>query len=127
MPTAAFQHPLCDITSGPNSRDAIKRVYAVYKVLTKNIHIEFQGICPRANLARQSYHPHVRADSIMTLDITFDKTTSRAVVELEEYGSSSFDYFNLMPRRPIKIVVILDLWRDASGGGQYYIAKQYGE
>ena len=44
LPTASFTHPLAQVPSGPNSRESIKEIYAVYKIATKNIKIEFDGL-----------------------------------------------------------------------------------
>ena len=43
LPTASFLHPLVNVKSTPNSREMIKQVYAVYKVLSKNVKIYFQS------------------------------------------------------------------------------------
>ncbi len=45
LPTASFVHPLVNVKSGPDSIETIKDVYAVYKVLTKNVKIYFQSKC----------------------------------------------------------------------------------
>ena len=94
---------MCNVQSAPNSRETIKQVYAVYKVLTANIEIEIKAI-------------------------TIDKASSRAVVELEESVSAALVPFDLVRFRRIKIITVLDLERDmgTGGDGRYRIAKQYG-
>ena len=48
---ASFLHPIVNVRSGLNSRETIKNVYAVYKVLTRNVVIDFQSMKPTAFVA----------------------------------------------------------------------------
>ncbi|KAK3172415.1 hypothetical protein OEA41_005736 [Lepraria neglecta] len=100
LPTASFLHPIVNIKSAPDSRETIKQVYAVYKVLTKDVKIYFQNI-------------------------TIDLENTRAVVELEESVSASFVPFGLLHVERVKIITVLDLVKDKRDG-KYYISRQYG-
>lgn len=93
----SFVHPLCTLDSGPNSREQLKGIYAVYKYFTRDIHIDIQKI-------------------------TIDSNCTRAVVELEESLSASF--LPLLRVKNLKIVTILDFERVDN---KFYIKRQYGE
>lgn len=93
----AFVHPLCSLASGPNSREQLKNIYAVYKYFTRDIHIEIQKI-------------------------TVDSNCTRAVVELEESLSASF--LPILRIKNLKIISILDFERIDN---KFYIRRQYGE
>jgi hypothetical protein len=93
---ASFVHPLCVVESGPNSREQLRRVYAVYKYFTRDIHLNIQKI-------------------------TIDSNCTRAVVELEEDLTPSF--LPIIRVKRLKIVTILDFERIEN---KFYIKRQYG-
>jgi len=91
---------MVNVTSGPNSIETLKQVYAVYKVFTKHVKIDFQNV-------------------------TVDLNNTRAVIEMEESLTPSLMPYDWMRFERVKIVTILDLVRDERSG-KYYISKQYG-
>lgn len=94
---ASFQHPLATVPKGPNSREQLKNVYAVYKYATRDIDIDIQRI-------------------------TVDANATRAVVELEE--SLSARHVPLLRVKRLKIITILDFVRDKKDN-KFYITNQY--
>ncbi|CCG83620.1 Predicted protein [Taphrina deformans PYCC 5710] len=93
---ASFVHPLCTVESGPNSREELKNIYAVYKFFTRDIHIDIQKV-------------------------TIDSNCTRAVIELEESLSASFLPF--LRVKNLKIISILDFERVDN---RFFIKRQYG-
>lgn len=92
----SFKHPLCNLPSGPNSREQLKNIYAVYKFFTRDIHIEIQKI-------------------------TIDSNCTRAVIELTESLSAAF--LPIWRVYNLKIITVLDLERVDN---RFYIKRQYG-
>lgn len=93
---ASFIHPLCTVPAGPNSREHLKNVYAVYKFFTRDIHLDIQKI-------------------------TIDSNCTRAVIEMEESLSASF--LPVWRVKRLKIITMLDFERREN---KFYIKKQYG-
>lgn len=92
----SFIHPLCTLPAGPNSREQLKNIYAVYKYFTRDIHIKIQKI-------------------------TVDSNCTRAVIELQESLSASF--LPIFRVKNLKIISILDFERV---NNKFYIKRQYG-
>ena len=123
LPTASFLHPIVNVKSAPDSRETIKQVYAVYKVLTKDVKIYFQSTYP--TMISENL-PNQLNISLLCSDITIDPENTRAVVELEESVSASFVPFGLLHVERVKIITVLDLVKDKRDG-KYYISRQYGK
>ncbi|KAM0803464.1 hypothetical protein BDR22DRAFT_74094 [Usnea florida] len=95
----SFTHPIVDVKAAPRSIDTFKQVYAVYKVLTRNVEIRF-------------------------LDITLSPT--RAVIELQESLNPPFLPFPTTRIHNIPLITILDLSQDPHDK-KYYISRQRGK
>ena len=94
---AEFVHPLCTVTSGVNSREQLKNVYAVYKFFTRDIQIDIQ-------------------------QITVDSSCTRAVIEMEESLSATF--LPIFRVKNLKIITVLDFERIDN---KFYVKRQYGK
>lgn len=94
---ASFVHPLCVVSQGTDSRERLRRVYAVYKYFTRDIHINIQKI-------------------------TIDSNCTRAVVEMEEDLSASF--LPILRITRLKIISVLDFERIDN---KFFIKRQYGK
>lgn len=94
---AEFIHPLCNLYGGPNSRESLKNIYAVYKFFTRDVQIDIQKI-------------------------TVDSNCTRAVIEMEESLSAKF--LPILRVKHLKIITILDFERVDN---RFYIKRQYGK
>ncbi|BFZ58468.1 hypothetical protein PYCC9005_005531 [Savitreella phatthalungensis] len=93
----SFVHPLAVVASGEGSRERLKRVYGVYKYLTRDVEIKI-------------------------LSITIGEDEKRAVIDLEE--SLSIRYVPLFRVRRLKIITVLELEKSKKDG-KVRIAAQY--
>ena len=57
--TAAFEHPLVYVHSGPPAAEKVlSGVYAVYKVLTRDVEIEFRGMVAFDSFSTHLHYHH---------------------------------------------------------------------